>query len=684
MRTVRSHLHSIRSGWRLACGVLRLPAALHRGRSGREKLISVDIFATLIARSVEDDAAWRAGALECNAVARQHGLKATRDPVGLRIAVERQLSIERAAAGLDPEFTHERVFAEMLRGLGAGEWAAGEAKRIAEWQLRREIAWTYRVPSVADWAEQQARSGKRVVAVSDTRYTGEQLAVLLSSKGITAPAAIYSSADRGFSKFSGRLFDRVAELERVAPREILHVGDDILTDALAPAQRGLGVRRIRRPGRVTAPSLPMAPAAANSDPAFLVGYETIGPILVVFVRMLFDRAARDGVRRLAFVARDGELPFRVAEILASGADSISDLPTLHYVYLSRRSMACALPEFWQLQNDPNAVEGVIRLLRNIRQMGTFLQSFETFFGLPSEWTLRQAGRLNLAAGNERDVRLLLSDPTAIAELQDLLAPMRARLNRYLANEQLLASDTALVDIGWQGSLLKIVRHESQARSLPGPCGYFLGLWSDGDSRFGDRADGLICDQRRSRSLHEGAAYHAAFLLEAVCRENQGVTIGYREEAGGSVRPIFMDAGATREAERGAETTQQAIREGVLAYARWFAASTFGVPIDENRLRRDAQSRLFQLAFFPTANQRAVGRSLIHSEPTSDNQALPLIATPGKGIRGWLRGLRSPWKSGYVYEHGGFLPATLYCFAEAVLSRIPGSKTTLRGWLIREG
>ena len=673
-------LQPIRSGLRLASGALKLPLAARHAGPETAKLISVDIFGTLVARWVDDYAAWRAGATECAAVAARHGLAIPPDPVALRRDVELRLCRKQAAAGREPEFTHARVFQEMFNALGAGEWAADAAQQVADWQLEREIAWTYRVAAVADWVAELAKSGKRIVAVSDTRYTGEQLSTLLSRHGISGIGAIYASVDYEASKFSGRLFDRVADLERVRPAEILHVGDDLLRDALAPSQRGSKVRRVRRPPPIHDGLRP--PAIGRSDPGFLLGYETIGPVLAAFTEMLFARARRDGIRRLAFVARDGELPFRVAEILAS-ANPQDTTPALSYVFLSRRSTACTHPDLWKLGSDPKAVDRLIAVVQKIRLMGTFREGFQTYFQIPGEWIKRHSRRLNLTTGSQQDVRVLLSDASAVAELQETLAPARERLRRYLRQEKLLLSDTALVDVGWRGSILDLVRLEAAAESLPGPGGYFVGLWSDDAARFSDSAVGLICDQRRSRSLHEGAAFHSSIVLEAACRENRGVTIGYVDAAGGAVTPLFVDDGATREAEREAGGVHDSIRDGVLAYARWFSSSPRPAVGDET-LRLAAQQRLFRLAFFPTAEQRAVGRSLLYSESTSDQRALSLISDRGKGIRNWIGGLRSPWKGGYLSEHGGQFPAALYCLAEGIMSWMPGSKPALRRVLIRGG
>jgi len=236
---------SIRSALRLGRGGLWLPSALLRGRDLNWKLITVDIFGTLLARTGDNDAAWQEGAVHAVEVAQLRGLAIKQEPLALRRVIELRLSHELLLKGRDPEFSNQDTHESMLRELGAGDWAKAEAQKLAEWELQREIVHTRPVMSMAQSVRHWADANKRVVAVSDTRYTAHELAVLLSRHDILDLSAIYASADHGASKFSGRLFDIVAKSENVDPQHMLHIGDDLCADALSAAERGLAVRRVK-------------------------------------------------------------------------------------------------------------------------------------------------------------------------------------------------------------------------------------------------------------------------------------------------------------------------------------------------------------------------------------------------------------------------------------------------------
>lgn len=75
---------------------------------------------------------------------------------------------------------------------------------------------------------QRAReNGKGLIAVSDTLYSADDLARILSAVvGGDTVRAIYSSADVGLTKHAGGLYREVARYEGVAGEMVVHVGDN--------------------------------------------------------------------------------------------------------------------------------------------------------------------------------------------------------------------------------------------------------------------------------------------------------------------------------------------------------------------------------------------------------------------------------------------------------------------------
>jgi hypothetical protein len=568
----------------------------------------------------------------------------------------------------------------MFSESGAADWAREAGLEVARWELEQEMAYTRPIDQMVRRVAEWARQGKRVVAISDSRYTSEELAYLLDQHQISGIRKVYSSADYGKSKFSGRLFDEVVRAESAAPREILHIGDDFLADVVSPSQRGLVVGKVKRPKR--SGGLIAAPLRSDDarDAAFSLGYEVMGPVLVAFTRLLFEASRRDGIEHLAFVARDGELLLRVAQALNRN----EEFPCLSYLQLSRRATMCTSPELQALDGSKESADRVLKQLKSIRSMGSFVEQFRNYYGISPELVFRHSGRLAANDGSEAGFMRFLSDRLFISELQSELPSRRDLIRRYLVQEEVLSNRCALVDIGWRGSLQALLEAQCQGWGLPCPSGYYFGLWNDDDGHFPAKSCGLIADQRRGRNLLEGSAGHLAFLWEAVCRARHGMVNGFLEDDDGIVRATYVTSGHTREVERATEEAQARIQVGVMSYVSWYSSKFQRVRIDESAVRRAAQKRLFELAFFPTAKEISVGRELVHSEPTSEEIALPLILTPAPGVGGLLSGIRSPWKGGFIRAFTGDIGACIYAAFEAILCRCPlGSKSTIRRLMIHD-
>jgi hypothetical protein len=233
------------------------------------------------------------------------------------------------------------------------------------------------------------------------------------------------------------------------------------------------------------------------------------------------------------------------------------------------------------------------------------------------------------------------------------------LIEYLTNAKLFARDTALVDIGWRGTIHNIIGSLSQDIGKNVPEAFYFGFWDDGRSAYLDRSTGLLADSRRGKNPYEGAAFQLLSLLEACFQADHGMVTALVRDKDDIISPLCVQDGAAREAELLGSAVRQRVQRGVLEYAAWYAESFPIGPRDEKQIRRQAQRRLLRLAYFPDKLFRAVGREMAHIEPTDDKAATPLILSRGKGLRGWFAGLRSPWKGGYFMQTGGYLAAMAY-------------------------
>lgn len=83
------------------------------------------------------------------------------------------------------------------------------------------------------------RAGVRVVAVSDTYYSEQDLRRLVELVvGVVPFDAVHSSADEQATKHAGGLYPVVSKVEGVAPERILHIGDTYDVDVRRAREAG--------------------------------------------------------------------------------------------------------------------------------------------------------------------------------------------------------------------------------------------------------------------------------------------------------------------------------------------------------------------------------------------------------------------------------------------------------------
>lgn len=413
--------------------------------------------------------------------------------------------------------------------------------------------------------------------------------------------------------------------------------------------------------------------------AYRLGHATLGPVFVCFAHLLLRQARRTNCERLGFLARDGELLMRVVEHLPqlTGEDA---RPALTYLHLSRRSTTLAARP--QLDVATLTEADAIRAGRSswklrLDYLGLTVARFAKVFQ-------RLGLDLDAPLPAQEDAHALLADAEFLATVAQQRAEQRETLSSYLAQMAVGEEPPCLlVDIGWRGSILRNL--ERTFGGTPGfrtPAGAFFGLWAEQGalSALPPGTVGLISDQRRGRCVTEGAAWYAAFLLEAVCRADEGVVQGYALTTRG-IEPLLAGDSPARTAESASRCVAKAVRQGILDYVATCGAELSWQTATDSELRCRAQRRLRRLAFLPTAEEIAVGTQLVHTESHDPDWAAPLIATtrahPLRSPRHWLAGLSSPWRAGYIRSTGGPALAAGYWLAESALLALPA---TVRGRL----
>ena len=267
------------------------------------------------------------------------------------------------------------------------------------------------------------------------------------------------------------------------------------------------------------------------------------PSLTAFVLWVLRRAERLGLRRLYFLARDGEVMLEIARRLAPqlGLDGIE----LHYLYGNRKSWALTgLFDTIRYGDLDWAWDGSPTVT---------VRSFLHKVGLkpdPIRKPLLAAGFDEAAwdtplTDDQRITlwHLLHQEAAAVDALLAEASRRRELLVEYLEGEGVLRDDRwAMVDLGWKGSMQAALKRVLDRLDKPEPIGFYFGLgFSTGDGTRLDlgHAEGYFYDEHRGVGRLATERLDLALLTEMFCVANHGTCRDYRRDADtGRVEPVL--------------------------------------------------------------------------------------------------------------------------------------------------
>ncbi len=519
--------------------------------SGR-RVRSFDVFDTVLTRRVGDPEAL----LDLLAVRLARAGTASATPAAFAAARRR---CERELTRRDDLYpTLLRVYEEVAHALNEAPERV-ELWVQAEEELEREL--TVAVPGAAELLAQARAEADLVVFVSDTPHSEAFVRQLLERAGLLADDdRVFTSAGRPCSKSVGGFFGAVAqELGPPGSLDLHHVGDNRRSDVAgarlegwaaswAPQARLTRYERLleehaastsgltswlagaSRLARLEATGVP-APVAQVSAGAF-------APLLVGYALWVAGQARLRGVKRLYFVARDGQVMLDVARHVLGVVAPELELRYLHgsrqpWILGASATSEVMLERWVTARRDFTARTALARVELSAEEA-------HALTGDPLTDPRRQDVPL---AADERD-RL-----AALLRMEPLEGLVREAAERtagdtlaYLRQEGLLDGvPCALVDAGWEGRTAAAFDHLVR-RGGGGQADHFVigMLPSAADPRTEDgvRMTPWLFDRQRDPGSWPGFPA-PNLLVEMLCAGSTGRTLGYRVE-GDQVRPVLAD------------------------------------------------------------------------------------------------------------------------------------------------
>lgn len=365
---------------------------------------------------------------------------------------------------------------------------------LIELEMELEREYTYPISETIEYINSQRAKGKRIIFISDMYLPRDYLEETLLRFGMMIPGdGLYVSSDSSLTKRSGELFKLVMQKEGISPWQLSYFGDDRKADLIIPRKLGIRASQFLRSHltksehRLRARSL--MPGEAASEYAALSKWlrltadaeeaaidsllSAVAPTLVSFVDWVLRRAREEGIRRLYFVARDGDTLFRIASVLVGDSKAIE----LRYLHGSRQAWLAPSLDFLD--------DSWKRLLFTPAQSNSRLDVLKRL-GLARD----EAELISKAMGERIDetplteiqfnrfVDAMLAHDVAGRLLEAHVSRLREAVLGYLTQQNMFdGTPWALVDAGWslncQAALKRIVQGRLQGQSAP--IGFYFGL-----------------------------------------------------------------------------------------------------------------------------------------------------------------------------------------------------------------
>ncbi len=465
---------------------------------------------------------------------------------------------EEAARRGEPsgEIVLDEIYAVLRERLG---WSPERAADCRERELRLEAQSLLGVPEATAMIEEARREAGVIWFISDMYLPGAFVESILRREGLFRDGdRLFLSGEHRASKHAGGLFEKLRSLAGGPIESWIHVGDNLHADVKVPMRQGISGRwcsharlslreqEFRGHDRFVSGWRSRTAAACRltrlkADPRIELGKRAIwtsssnvaGPLIFAYVWWCLAKAKEMGLRRLYFVARDGQILHRVAERLVDEW-SLPIKPI--YLYGSRQawhlagltSLADEGLEAWLFQGARKLT--LRRLLQRLGLLPTELAASLEACGFPQpSWDDP------LVAGKLERVKEWLGQPEICDRVLKVAAERRALMGEYLERAGVFEDDRwGVVDIGWHGNMQKSLTNALRTLGKSATfAGFYFGLL-----RHITSIEGQPVRAMWNELIGNTFPVELTYLSELFMAADHGSVVGYQRARNGEVVPVL--------------------------------------------------------------------------------------------------------------------------------------------------
>lgn len=495
-----------------------------------------------------------------------------------------QLRIEAEASRRErnesKEVTHDEIYEEIAINC---RWSLAERKRAMQIEIELESQSIRPVPEIKQKIQALRRDRSRIIYLSDMYLPPEVIRNLLQMHGLwESDDGLYISSAWGEMKYNGLLYRRCFEKENIQAAQLQHIGDNFHSDVVVARSLGIKAEHFTKtqPNRYEklmqeADYLPVKlrsllagvsrltrlRSREESDEKKVIwdtAASVIAPVLFGFGYWCLLEAQRRQIERLYFIARDGQVLVKIAEIICRKWKINVEC---RYLYGSRQ--AYHLPAIKQIGDeeldwifDPTQFLSVESVCERVSlQTALVERELASFAFDPSSWSR------NLSGEERARLRRCFQESNINNLILENAGKHRSQAFAYLQQEGLTDGKTwGIVDIGWNGrlqrSLCRLLKLEG-AYPKGGSKGFYFSLAGRSRAFAGDELIAYFTDPDKPAERDRLCYYRG--VLEVFVMADHGGTLGFHNE-NARYAPILRERLNKSAIDWGVRVQQEAIRE----------------------------------------------------------------------------------------------------------------------------
>ena len=234
------------------------------------------------------------------------------------------------------------------------------ARELKELELRLELRLLRPNPAIRALYNAAVTKKKKIVAVSDMYLPESTIRNILKNNGFADIEQIFVSCEKDAGKYDGKLFEIVLSRLGISPKQMIHFGDNIVSDKINPEKMGIKAGYLpaltelflSNPANskyaINNTSLAASAVTAmiaryrqrnpEADVFEDLGYTLGGPLAVGYCQFIHEQCKQNGIDTILFVSRDGYALQKVFNtIVKQPIDNF-------YIYASRALINKTSPE----------------------------------------------------------------------------------------------------------------------------------------------------------------------------------------------------------------------------------------------------------------------------------------------------------------------------------------------------